>query len=87
MLLVAPFEDLMATKLKVILQRAESKDYRDIAAMLQAGVSLSRPGCGPTVVWFPFSTRRKPEGAGLSSGRRPADATGGGQGRPDRRDE
>lgn len=41
-LLVASFEDLMATKLKVILQRAESKDYRDIAAMLQAGVSLSR---------------------------------------------
>ncbi|WP_297446509.1 nucleotidyl transferase AbiEii/AbiGii toxin family protein [Acidiferrobacter sp.] len=38
---VASFEDLMATKLKVILQRAESRDYRDIVAMIQAGVSLS----------------------------------------------
>jgi len=32
----------MATKLKVILQRAETKDYRDIASMINAGVSLSR---------------------------------------------
>jgi hypothetical protein len=39
---VASFDDLMATKLKVVLQRAEAKDYRDIAAMLDAGVSLSR---------------------------------------------
>lgn len=39
---VASLDDLMATKTKVILQRAESKDYRDIAAMLQAGVDLSR---------------------------------------------
>lgn len=37
---VASLEDLMATKLKVILQRAEAKDYRDIAAMLNAGASL-----------------------------------------------
>lgn len=41
-LLVASFEDLMATKLQVILQRAEAKDYRDISAMVTAGVSLSR---------------------------------------------
>jgi len=41
-LLVASLEDLMATKLKVILQRAEAKDYRDIAAMIDANVSLSR---------------------------------------------
>ncbi|PWC17263.1 nucleotidyl transferase AbiEii/AbiGii toxin family protein [Brenneria corticis] len=38
---VASFNDLMATKVKVILQRAEAKDYRDIAAMINAGVSLS----------------------------------------------
>lgn len=38
---VASFADLMATKLKVVLQRAEAKDYRDIAAMVNAGVSLS----------------------------------------------
>ncbi|MEC5320269.1 hypothetical protein VSX61_15220 [Brenneria populi subsp. brevivirga] len=31
----------MATKLKVILQRAEAKDYRDIAVMINAGISLS----------------------------------------------
>ncbi len=39
-LLVASLEDLLATKLKAILDRAEAKDYRDIAAMLAAGVSL-----------------------------------------------
>ncbi|WP_161795870.1 nucleotidyl transferase AbiEii/AbiGii toxin family protein [Synechococcus sp. GFB01] len=33
--LVAAPEDLLATKLKVILQRAEAKDYIDIAALLQ----------------------------------------------------
>jgi len=39
---VASFDDLMATKLKVILQRAQAKDYRDISAMTHAGVSLAR---------------------------------------------
>lgn len=39
---VASLDDLMATKLKVILQRAEAKDYRDIAAMLKAGVRLAK---------------------------------------------
>jgi Nucleotidyl transferase AbiEii toxin, Type IV TA system len=38
---VASLDDLIATKLKVILQRIEAKDYRDIAAMLRTGVSLS----------------------------------------------
>jgi Nucleotidyl transferase AbiEii toxin, Type IV TA system len=38
---VASLQDLMATKLKVILQRAEAKDYLDIAAMLGAGVGLA----------------------------------------------
>lgn len=37
---VASLDDLMATKVKVILQRSESKDYRDIAALLRAGVRL-----------------------------------------------
>lgn len=37
---VASLNDLMATKLKVILQRAEYKDYFDIACMIKAGVSL-----------------------------------------------
>ncbi|MGH9497093.1 MAG: nucleotidyl transferase AbiEii/AbiGii toxin family protein [Candidatus Sulfotelmatobacter sp.] len=39
---VASLDDLMATKLKTVLQRIESKDYRDIIAMLKAGVSLSK---------------------------------------------
>jgi hypothetical protein len=39
-LVVASLEDLLATKLKAILDRAEAKDYRDISAMLSAGVSL-----------------------------------------------
>lgn len=41
-LLVASLDDLMATKVKVVLQRAEAKDYSDIAAMVKAGVSLPR---------------------------------------------
>ncbi len=39
---VASLDDLMPHKLKVILQRAEKKDYLDIAAMLTAGVALDR---------------------------------------------
>lgn len=38
---VASLEDLMGTKLKVLLQRVESKDYRDIAALLAHGMDLS----------------------------------------------
>lgn len=41
-LLVASMHDLLATKLKAILDRAEAKDYLDISAMLAAGVSLER---------------------------------------------
>jgi hypothetical protein len=37
---VASLLDLLATKLKVILQRIEAKDYRDIAAILRADVGL-----------------------------------------------
>jgi Nucleotidyl transferase AbiEii toxin, Type IV TA system len=39
-LLVASLDDLMATKLKATLDRADAKDYRDIAEMISAGVSL-----------------------------------------------
>jgi hypothetical protein len=39
---VASLDDLMATKVKVVLQRVEAKDYRDIVAMLGAGVSLPK---------------------------------------------
>jgi hypothetical protein len=41
-MLVASLEDLLATKLKATLDRAEAKDYRDIAEMISAGVSLPR---------------------------------------------
>lgn len=37
----ATLRDLMGTKLKTILDRAEAKDYRDIAALLAAGLDLS----------------------------------------------
>lgn len=39
---VASLDDLMATKLKVILQRVEAKDYRDISALISAGVNLNK---------------------------------------------
>jgi hypothetical protein len=38
---IASAEDLLGTKLKVMLQRIESKDYLDTAAMLQSGTSLA----------------------------------------------
>jgi hypothetical protein len=39
---IASPEDLFATKVKVLLQRVEAKDYRDIAAMLSAGQDLAK---------------------------------------------
>jgi hypothetical protein len=41
-LLVASLEDLLTSELKAILDRAEAKDYRDISAILSAGVSLEK---------------------------------------------
>ena len=38
---VASPEDLLGTKLKVILQRIEAKDYSDVAAILDSGISLA----------------------------------------------
>ncbi len=39
---VASLDDLMATKLKVILDRTEEKDYEDLAAMICAGAQVAR---------------------------------------------
>jgi len=39
---VASLDDLMATKLKVVLQRVEAKDYFDVAALLDSGFTLER---------------------------------------------
>jgi hypothetical protein len=52
-LMVASLDDLMATKLKVVLQRAEAKDYRDIAAMVEAGVDVSRGLAAARVIFGP----------------------------------
>ena len=40
--LIASPADLLATKLKVMLERVEAKDYRDVAMLVRAGVELSR---------------------------------------------
>jgi hypothetical protein len=48
---VASAEDLLATKLKVVMQRIETKDYQDIAALLRAGHSLL-DGLGATQTLF-----------------------------------
>ena len=51
--LVASPLDLLGTKLKVIMQRAEAKDYEDIAQLLRSGQSLIPGSWGrPCVVWF-----------------------------------
>ncbi len=39
---VASSDDLMATKLKAMLQRVEAKDYRDVAALIDSGMALDR---------------------------------------------
>jgi Nucleotidyl transferase AbiEii toxin, Type IV TA system len=39
---VASADDLLATKLKVLLQRVEAKDYLDVAALLEGGADLAR---------------------------------------------
>lgn len=49
---VASLQDLLAHKLKVVLQRIEVKDYLDIDALLQNGQDLS-DGCGGARALFP----------------------------------
>lgn len=50
---VASLDDLIATKLKVVLQRIEAKDYQDIAAMLTAGVDLPQGLAGARALYGP----------------------------------
>ena len=50
-LVVASLEDLLGTKLKVILQQAEANYYRDIASILKSGLSLDR-GLATARVFF-----------------------------------
>jgi hypothetical protein len=49
--IVASLEDLMAQKLKVVMQRVESKDYRDIAALLRAGQTLQAGMAGASALY------------------------------------
>jgi hypothetical protein len=48
---VASALDLIGHKLKVILQRAEARDYQDIAALLRSGISLDT-GLGAAAALF-----------------------------------
>lgn len=48
---VASMADLLSTKLKVVLQRVEAKDYRDIAALLRARVGLARGLAGARLLY------------------------------------
>lgn len=41
-MVAASLEDLLAFKLKLVVQRVEAKDYLDVAAILGAGVPLER---------------------------------------------
>jgi hypothetical protein len=48
---IASLDDLMAHKLKVILQRSEKKDYQDIAAMIRAGCTVAH-GCAAARLFY-----------------------------------
>ena len=48
---IASPEDLLATKLKALLQRVEAKDYRDVAALLGAGAELDRGLAGAQALY------------------------------------
>ena len=67
-LVVAWLEDLLATKLKAILDRAEAKDYRDISAILSAGVSLERALGAFAMIDLPKRSGASSQGPGLLRG-------------------
>jgi hypothetical protein len=50
-IVVASLADLMAHKLKVVLQRIEAKDYRDISAMLKYGMLLDEGLAGASALF------------------------------------
>jgi len=50
---VASLLDLLATKLKVLLQRIEAKDYQDIAAILRAGEVLENGLAAASAMYRP----------------------------------
>ncbi|HEX9037630.1 MAG TPA: nucleotidyl transferase AbiEii/AbiGii toxin family protein [Ktedonobacterales bacterium] len=48
---VASPQDLLATKLKVLLQRVEAKDYQDVATLLESGADLAGGLAGARVMY------------------------------------
>jgi hypothetical protein len=52
---VASLPDLLAHKLKTVLQRVEPKDYLDIDALVQSGLSLSSGLAGANLLFPAFS--------------------------------
>lgn len=52
---VASLDDLLAHKLKTILQRVETKDYVDVDALLRSGLSLSAGLAGAQVLFPAFA--------------------------------
>ena len=48
---IASLLDLAASKLKTIQQRAEAKDYRDLAAALDAGIDLAEALAAATAIY------------------------------------
>lgn len=52
---VASLDDLLAHKLKTILQRVETKDYADVDALLRSGLSLSSGLAGAQILFPAFA--------------------------------
>ncbi len=50
---IASLTDLLATKLKAVIQRSEAKDYVDIATMMERGVSLAAGLSGAVALFGP----------------------------------
>lgn len=52
---VASLDDLLAHKLKTILQRVETKDYADVDALLQSGLNLPSGLAGARILFPAFA--------------------------------
>jgi hypothetical protein len=52
---IASLQDLLAHKLKVLLQRVEMKDYVDIDALLQSGLDLAQGCAGARALFTAFA--------------------------------
>ena len=77
---VASLLDLAGTKIKALLQRVEAKDYLDVAALLDAGVSLEQVLGAARALFGPSFNPLVAQNAGVLRRGRPPEPTGGGQG-------